>query len=38
MQEWEKVYIEYIKLKLPKIDGNWLIKDFIFTVKSVLLG
>ena len=38
MQEWEKVYTEYIELKLPKVDGNRLIKDFIFTIKSVSLG
>ena len=38
MQEWEKVYTEYIELKLPKVDGNWSIKDFIFAVKSVSLG
>ena len=38
MQEWEKVYTEYIKLKLPKVDSNRLIKDFIFIIKSILLG
>ena len=38
MQEWEKVYTKYIKLKLLKVDSNQLIKDFIFTIKSVSLG
>ena len=38
MQEWEKVYMEYMELKLPDVDGDQLIKDFIYTVKSVLLG
>ena len=32
------MYIECVDLKLPNIDNNWLSKDFIYTVKSVLLG
>ena len=32
------MYTEYMELKLPKVDGNQLIKDFIFTVESILLG
>ena len=31
------MYTEYIKLNLLKVDSNQLIKDFIYTVKSVLL-
>ena len=38
MQEWEKVYIKYIKLKLPKVNSNRSIKNFIFTIKSISLG
>ena len=38
MQEWEKVYTECVKLKLPNVDGNQLIKDFIYTVKSISPG
>ena len=38
MQKWEKVYTEYIKLKLLKVDGNWSVKDFIYTIKFVLLS
>ena len=38
MQEWEKVYTECVELKLPDINGDWLIKDFIYTVESVSLG
>ena len=29
--------MEYVELKLLDVDGDWLIKDFIYTVKSVLL-
>ena len=36
IQEWEKVYTEYIELKLPKIEGNWLVRDFVYTVESIL--
>ena len=32
MQEWEKVYTECVELKLPEVDGNRSIKDFIFAV------
>ena len=35
LQEWEKVYTECVELKLPKIKGNWLVKDFAYTVKSI---
>ena len=38
MQEWEKVYMEYAELSLPKVDGNRSVKDFIYTVDSVSLS
>ena len=38
MQEWEKVYTECVELKLSDVDGNWLIKDFIYAVESVSPG
>jgi hypothetical protein len=30
--------MEYIELNLPKVDSNWLVKDFIYTIKSILLS
>ena len=35
LQEWEKVYTECVEQKLPKIEGNWSVKDFVYAVKSV---
>ena len=32
------MYMEYIKLNLPKVDGNWSVRAFIYTIKSVLLS
>ena len=38
LQKWEKVYTKYVELKLPKIKDNWLMKDFAYAVKSILLS
>ena len=38
LQEWEKVYTEYVEQKLPEIEGNWLVRDFAYAVKSVSLS
>ena len=38
LQKWEKVYMECVELKLLKIEGNWLVKDFVYAVESVLLS
>ena len=35
MQEWEKVYTECVELKLPEVDGNRSLKDFLYAVESV---
>jgi len=32
------MYTEYIKLGLLKVDGNYLIKDFIYIVKLIILS
>ena len=36
VQEQEKVYTEYIELGLPKVEGNRLVRDFIYAVKLTL--
>ena len=35
MQEWEKVYTKCKELKLPKVDGNCLVKDFVYIVELI---
>jgi len=32
------MYIKCIKLGLPKVDNNYLVKDFIYTVKLIILS
>ena len=36
LQEWEKVYTKCVELKLSKIKGNWLVKDFAYAVELIL--
>ena len=38
VQEWEKVYTKYIKLGLPEVESNQLVRDFIYTIKLTLLS
>jgi len=30
--------MEYIELGLPKVDGDYLVKDFVYIVKSIILS
>jgi len=32
------VYIEYKEQALPKVDGNYLVKDFTYIVKLIILS
>ena len=32
------MYTKYTELKLPKVDSNCLVIDFIFIVKSIILS
>ena len=32
------MYTKYKELKLPKVDGNRLVMDFVFIVKSITLS
>jgi len=34
----KKVYIKCIELGLPKVDSNYLVKDFIYIVKLIILS
>ena len=38
LREWEKVYNDCKKVKLPKVDGDRSVKDFVYAVESALLG
>ena len=35
IQEWEKVYTECVELKLPEIEGNRSVRDFVYAVESI---
>ena len=38
LQEWEKVYIKCFELKLLKIKGNQLVRDFIYVIELISLS
>ena len=38
LQEWKRLYTKYKELKLPKVDGSYLVTDFIYTVKLIILN
>ena len=38
LREWEKVYNDCKKVKLPKVDGDRPVKDFVYAVESVSSG
>ena len=38
LREWEKVYNDCKKVKLPEVDGDRPVKDFVYAVESVSSG